>query len=67
VDGSPVHTLQVEYQELATNPWKGEAAHRTKQQVHEEIANVRWNATLLMMGIWAACAGLLCALAYALL
>jgi hypothetical protein len=67
VDDNQVRTLQVEYQDLAVNPWKGEATHRSKEKVREEISARRWNASLLMMGIWAAVAGLLATCAYVLL
>ena len=66
VDDTKVVELQKEYRQLEVNPWKGEATHRTKEKVRDEIREVRWNAMLLMMGIWAACSGLLAALAYVL-
>jgi uncharacterized membrane protein (DUF106 family) len=67
VDQTKVVELQTEYRQLEVNPWKGEATHRTKEKVRDEIDEIRWNAMLLMMGIWAACSGLLAALAYVLL
>jgi hypothetical protein len=66
VDDTKVVELQKEYRQLEVNPWKGEATHRTKEKVRDEIRDIRWNAMLLMMGIWAACSGLLAALAYVL-
>lgn len=66
VDETKVVELQKEYRQLEVNPWKGEAIKRTKDKVREEINEVRWNAMLLMIGIWAACSGLLAALAYVL-
>jgi hypothetical protein len=66
VDETKVVELQKEYRQLEVNPWKGEATKRTKEKVRDEINEVRWNAMLLMIGIWAACSGLLAALAYVL-
>lgn len=66
VDDTKVVELQKEYRQLEVNPWKGEATHRTKEKVRDEIHEIRWNAMLLMIGIWAACSGLLAALAYVL-
>jgi hypothetical protein len=66
VDETKVVELQKEYRQLEVNPWKGEATHRTTEKVRDEIREIRWNAMLLMIGIWAACSGLLAALAYVL-
>jgi hypothetical protein len=66
VDTTKVAQLQKEFVMLATNPWKGEATRRTKEQVRHELDEIRGHSTLLMMGIWAACSGLLAALAYVL-
>jgi hypothetical protein len=67
VDDTQVAQRQKEYVMLKVNPWKGEVSHRTQEMVQKEIVEMRGNATLLMMGIWAACAGLLATLAYVLL
>jgi hypothetical protein len=64
VDAMQVHALQVEYQDLAVNPWKGESTKRTKEKVRQEIEDRRTSATFVMMGIWAATAALLAAAAF---
>jgi hypothetical protein len=67
VDSRRVLALQTELQDLRVNTWKTELTKRSPAMVRNEIDDVRWRASVSMMGIWTASSTLVVALAYLLL